>query len=448
MTTADQSQLYPVVCRLEGMHPSDIKRYEFHRQRLGGDIGHVQTRQSRPNKLLIGKEDWADRALDLLDARKAENFADELESLKRRKRKKDMMRRIVEGPHDPWRPTRHGPLREVILTANKDWFDSLEDVGGATDWDARERAFERRAVSWLKQHFGDAVIHARADRDEETYHIHAVIACWKRVKIKSSKHSGAERWMLQPSANPLIEDYEKAQDSVGKAFASIGLTRGERRKQAFRDAIAKGEMPPPRRDHVRPVEYRRKEDIRQAAEKKRFEAEAARVAERETAAEAKEAEAEAIIAGAEGIGDGSLELVEHEAASELRPAKASNGTNAEDPVTLSLLARLAGSARGQSRIAGAMSAALGRLRARAEAAAEAKARTALAREHADMEAARDAFVEFVALIPEHIREQVAKANSALEAKLMRLRKSLGAAGVETGANQAADPSKGGQGEEK
>lgn len=437
MTAADQSDLYPVVCRFEGMHPSDLKRYEMHRKRLGGDIGHVDLKRSKLNTRLIGKEDWADRALDLLEARKAENFADELDSLKRRKRKKDMMRRIAEGPHDPWRPTRHGPLREVILTANKAWFEQFEiDENNMMDFDARERAFERRAVSWLKQHFGDAVIHARADKDEAAYHIHAVIACWKRVKIK-----GAQRWMLQPSSNPLIEDYEKAQDSVGKAFASIGLRRGERRKQAFREAIANGEEPAPRRMHVRPVDYRRKEDIRQAAEKKRLEAEAARVAERETSVEAKEAEAEAIIAGAEGIGDGSLEFVEHEAAPELRPAKASKGTDAEDPATRSLLARLGGSARGRSRIAVAMSAALGRLRARAEAAAEAKARTALAREHAEMETAREAFVAFVELIPENIRKQVAQANRTLEARLMTLRKSLGSPGTESGASRTGEPAR-------
>ena len=225
------------------------------------------------------------------------------------------------------------------------------------------------------------MIHARADKDEAAYHIHAVIACWKRVKITSTKHSGADRWMLQPSSNPLIEDYEKAQDSVGKAFASIGLRRGERRKQAFREVIANGEEPAPRLMHVRPVDYLRKEDIRQAAEKKRLEAEAARVAERETSAEAKEAEAEAIIAGAEGIGDGSLEFVEHEAAPELRPAKASKGTDAEDHATRSLLARLGGSARGRSRIAVAMSAALGqapgagRGRSGGEGAHRARART-------------------------------------------------------------------------
>ena len=285
------------------------------------------------------------------------------------------------------------------------------------------------------------MIHARADKDEAAYHIHAVIACWKRVKITSTKHSGADRWMLQPSSNPLIEDYEKAQDSVGKAFASIGLRRGERRKQAFREVIANGEEPAPRLMHVRPVDYLRKEDIRQAAEKKRLEAEAARVAERETSAEAKEAEAEAIIAGAEGIGDGSLEFVEHEAAPELRPAKASKGTDAEDHATRSLLARLGGSARGRSGIAVAMSAALGRLRARAEAAAEAKARTALAREHAEMETAREAFVAFVELIPGNIRKQVAQANRTLEARFMTLRKSLGSPGTGSGASRTGEPAR-------
>ncbi|WP_085846952.1 hypothetical protein [Pacificibacter marinus] len=52
---------------------------------------------------------------------KAQNFAAELEA---RNRKKDIQRRLAEGPHNPWLPTPHGPMREVILMANKEWFDA------------------------------------------------------------------------------------------------------------------------------------------------------------------------------------------------------------------------------------------------------------------------------------------------------------------------------------
>ena len=84
-----------------------------------------------------------------------ENFAAELEALEKRKRKKDNKRRIVEGPKQPWRATRHGPMREVILTANKDWFDADMSSFLGESGNQREEEFEKLAESWLEHHFGD-----------------------------------------------------------------------------------------------------------------------------------------------------------------------------------------------------------------------------------------------------------------------------------------------------
>ncbi|QIE41612.1 hypothetical protein G5B39_06370 [Rhodobacteraceae bacterium SC52] len=53
--------------------------------------------------------------------------------------------------------------------------------GGAEN--IREVAFGERAKEWLRTNFGDDVIHARADRDEAAYHIHAVIMPRATVKI-------------------------------------------------------------------------------------------------------------------------------------------------------------------------------------------------------------------------------------------------------------------------
>ncbi|QPH53972.1 hypothetical protein [Pontivivens ytuae] len=80
-----------------------------------------------------------------------ENFANELEKLKRRRRRKEIERRLAEGPRDPWRATRHGPMREIIITANRKWFDDdLSTFLGEND-PAREEQFEDLAVRWLKQ---------------------------------------------------------------------------------------------------------------------------------------------------------------------------------------------------------------------------------------------------------------------------------------------------------
>ncbi len=78
-----------------------------------------------------------------------------------------------------------------------------------------------RAVRWLKGSFGDDVVHARVDLDETACHVHAVI--FPRV-TKTLERCGTQM-MLQPPIHPLIKDYEKAQDSVGTAFADLGLKR-------------------------------------------------------------------------------------------------------------------------------------------------------------------------------------------------------------------------------
>ncbi|WP_370232725.1 plasmid recombination protein, partial [Salipiger bermudensis] len=212
------------------MFPKDLGGYEGHRHRKGGDLGHVDRERSKLNRQLIGSEDWAAMALAEIDDMRTGNFASELEKLRKRRRTAEIRKRIVEGPRDPWRSTRHGPLREVILTANKAWFEeidseSFDDLFGGT----REERFEALAVSWLTEHFGDDLIHARADLDEEAYHIHAIIL--PRGETKDGRR------MLQPSKHAMIRDYEAAQDSVGAWFSEIGLHRGERRAEAIRAAI-------------------------------------------------------------------------------------------------------------------------------------------------------------------------------------------------------------------
>jgi len=106
---------YPVVLRMAGLFPADLSGFECHRTRKGGDLGHVDAKRSHLNRRLIGSEDWSREVREEIQEMAQENFANELDRLKARRRKAELHKRITEGPRDPWRATRHGPLREVIL---------------------------------------------------------------------------------------------------------------------------------------------------------------------------------------------------------------------------------------------------------------------------------------------------------------------------------------------
>ncbi|MCP4207562.1 MAG: hypothetical protein GY767_11010, partial [Shimia sp.] len=293
---------HPVVLRMEGLFPADLAGYERHRTRKGGDLGHVDETRSPLNRRLIGAEDWAQRALAEIAEMRVENFANELEGLQKRRRRAEIAKRIVEGPKDPWRGTRHGPLREVMITAHQDWFvsfdqDNMDDLFG----ESREERFENAAVAWLMDSFGEDVIHARADLDETTYHIHAI------VMPRSQTKDG--RKMLQPSKHSLIKDYEKAQDSVGEWFSELGLKRGERRKQALREAAHKhreeqgaqgtdAEVPvelPKHLEHVSPREWRE--------EKER------QLADREARVDQREKQAGTVIKAAKAVAEGDPKVL-------------------------------------------------------------------------------------------------------------------------------------------
>lgn len=180
--------------------------------------------------------------------------------------------------------------------------------------------FERLSIAWLKKQFGDDVIHARADLDEEAYHIHAVVMLRVRVdmtrkdKKTEEKKVIATRLILQPSKFDVIEDYEHAQDSVGAWFAEIGLDRGEKHKEAFREAVAKGDMQPPKRMHNKTREWRCKKG-RDLAKRERD------LKIRSAAVEEKFTEADAIIEITEAIGQGVVEPTATETGATIRPVK-------------------------------------------------------------------------------------------------------------------------------
>ncbi|WP_281985116.1 plasmid recombination protein [Thalassorhabdomicrobium marinisediminis] len=388
------SKKYPVVLRFEGMDPGDIGGYEAHRLRRGGDLGHIDPNKPAPRRL-IGTATWAQEALAEIELMKIETFAAELEDLDRRNRRKDLAKRRIEGPRDPWRASRHGPMRELILTANKEWFEHTESSDEMFNT-AREQQFEERAVAWLKDNFGDNVIHARADTDEQAYHIHAVIM--PRATVRKY---GTECRVLQPSANALIRDYEKAQDSVGEWFSDIGLVRGERRKQAIRDALSDGRTPPRNPRHVRPAEWRAKEE-RRLAEK------AAEVEGREREAAEREEDAATILAFADAVSAGEIDADGRA----LKPAD--TDATRESPMLVRKATRGFAAARKAFRTAAK------RLRAGAEAKARRAAEDRIAAELAEIKAADEVIVEVARHFPTARREKIARIRRKLTAKIMAL----------------------------
>ncbi|WP_339759619.1 plasmid recombination protein [uncultured Sulfitobacter sp.] len=387
-----KSTKHPIVLRFAGMHPSDISGYEAHRYRKYGDLGHIDPSKPKP-RLLIGTTNWAEEALAEIKLIKIETFAAELTELDRRKRRKDLKKRRIEGPRDPWRASRHGPLREVLLTANKDWFEETQSNDELFNT-VREKQFEERAVAWLKEHFGDDVIHARADTDEQAYHIHAVIM------PRATVHKyGVECHMLQPSIHPLIKNYEAAQDSVGEWFSEIGLVRGEARKRAIRDALNSGKAPPEKRRHVRPAEWRAKEELRLAKEAADLETRRREVAEREDIAED-------VISYAEAVSAGDID-------EDGKPIKPSTPTRA--PITPD---RRTGFGFVKARKA--FQAVAKRLALRAAIKAKQAAETRIAAEISEIKKADATILEIARLLPKGLRGKIADVRRKLTASIMAL----------------------------
>jgi len=294
---ASVSSPRPVVLRFAELYPQQLNRYRMHgdRKQQEDRLDHVDPSRTRLNAQILGSPNWHKELTQAVRLASLENINQEVEGLRAVKRHKEADRRLIEGPRDPWRKSKSGPLREFIITASREWFVPSQDdtrfVGTDEEKAAarqklieeREAQFQNLAIEWLRSRFGDQVLHARADRDETTFHIHGVIAPWTE---KHSKRSGTQR-LIQPSSHPLLKDYEKAQDDIGAFFASLGLTRGERQAAARRKAKREKKNDPaviiPRRKkHVPAHIWRANEEVRLARENAKVEAEKKKLeAERE-----------------------------------------------------------------------------------------------------------------------------------------------------------------------
>ncbi|MBR2655672.1 MAG: hypothetical protein IKD58_04135 [Loktanella sp.] len=267
----------PIVLRFASMFPRDLKRRDMHDKRTGGDLSHIRLDLSHFNSQPVGEPDWIEHLHAEIAAARDHNFEEEIAARERKGRFLEAERLRERGAVDPWKFTREGPLREGIITVNKLWFGGT----GHESWEPeRMEAFKQRAVDFLLEHFPDRQLkEVNIDEDEEALHLHFVVAVWvEKVSLNRGR-----QWLLQPSANPLLANYEHAQDLAGEAFLDLGIHRGEWRAAAARQARAAGlEAPAPRR-HVQPSDWRR-EQRRLALE------------DRDRIREATRAEAEATVA--------------------------------------------------------------------------------------------------------------------------------------------------------
>ncbi len=263
---------YPVVLRFKGLWPRDLRRFIFHDLRRGGDLAHVDLGLTDSNRVLCGEDDWDQVIRDEVAQMKQHNFEEHIAALEAKSRKSEADKVEEAGPADPWRASREGPLREGVLTVNKDWFGG----GGQAQWKPeRVEAFRQTAMQFLRRSFPDGQLrYASLHMDEEALHIHFVVAVWAEKPSANRGH----QVLLQPSENPLLRNYELAQDMAGAAFAKIGITRGERRAEARRQARAEGKPLEKKRRHVPPSEWRAEERRKAQKEKKRLHADAVETA--------------------------------------------------------------------------------------------------------------------------------------------------------------------------
>lgn len=240
----------PIVLRFAQLFPRDLRRREMHRKRTGGDLSHIRHELTGLNHRWVGEDGWIDDFLQTVERVAWENLRNEIAAREGKKRWSEVKRVKERGLVDPWKFTKKGPLREGILTVHKDWFGGT----GIEEWDPeRVSHFMDRVLVFLRENFpGGQLLEVDSHVDEEAFHVHFVVAVWTE---KVSQNRGRQV-LLQPSANPLIESYEHAQDVAGEAFLDLGIHRGERRAAAAREALAAGlEAPSPRR-HVTPSKWR------------------------------------------------------------------------------------------------------------------------------------------------------------------------------------------------
>ncbi|WP_210528338.1 hypothetical protein [Rubellimicrobium arenae] len=259
---------HPIVFRFASIYPAALARIEMHARRSGGPLDNIELAFSDRNKVHVGPT-FAKEVRAEIRQMKRQNLDEEVAACHARRRKKEAKAREEMGLTNPWHGNSQGPIREVVVTAHWQYFEveimsDLDDVLTTYGVDPNGKdvvhtlskkkiaAFEEATLEFFEKYFPGAVRHLRLDLDEETPHFHAVLFVTAET---TNKTRGMQR-LIQPSAHPLLADYELAQDVAGEHFSKIGLVRGQKRAQEVRDAKESDLPLPDAVRHVPPREYR------------------------------------------------------------------------------------------------------------------------------------------------------------------------------------------------
>ncbi|WP_420555750.1 hypothetical protein [Roseovarius sp.] len=254
---------YAVVYHMEGWTPDQLKRMQAHHKRDGKDTEHCDPRRFEMNEVIHGNRDtWADDFLADVERVKELNLENEVAALDHRGRRKEAARRHKKGHQDPWKTSGTlGCVRSIVLTANAEWFRQagFEEFEGADFRDRKKvQQFKQAAVAYLDREIGrEHCLFMVYETDEKAPHIHAYYACWIEKEMKTK---GRQR-MLQPTNMKHFRNAEKAQDSVAEWFAPMGLVRGKKTAKERRRAKREGKMPPMKRKHQAPWQWRQAERL-------------------------------------------------------------------------------------------------------------------------------------------------------------------------------------------
>jgi len=183
--------------RFEKVDRSGLQALRRHDLRQGGNFDHVDLSRTHLNSDLVG---CSETLLDDVDAHIQENGA-----------------RI--------RPNVKAPFISGICTVSPEYFRD-DDQGPGEYNEARMQMFAVAVTEHLEKRFGDDLIWAAIDLDEETPHVDFVVANIHRYNTKSGKE------IAEVSPGKAFgkgrDAFAKEQDLFAASLSHLGIERGAR----------------------------------------------------------------------------------------------------------------------------------------------------------------------------------------------------------------------------
>jgi len=159
------------------------------------------------------------------------------------------------------KPTRQAesPYLQIVVSASASFFRP-DDPDARGTWDAdRLEAWRRRAEAWLREEFGNDLVHAAIHLDEDTPHIHALVAPTYQKKPRTpgrrKKNETEEEFQTRRQAAidaPSVRtvgrashsdlskkgSFQRLRERAAIAFHDLGIGYGEDRRPEAPDGIS------------------------------------------------------------------------------------------------------------------------------------------------------------------------------------------------------------------